>query len=151
MLKKGTKAPDFNLQDQDDNSVSLSDFEGQKVLLWFYPKASTPGWTVEGQKLRDEFQNFKKKNTVILGMSADSVKAQKNFCEKQGFKYLLLSDPDKTTIRSYEAIGMKKMYGREYEGIFRYSYLIDENGIIEKAYEKVKPKEHAHEVLNDLT
>ena len=114
MLKKGTKAPDFNLQDQDDNSVSLSDFEGQKVLLWFYPKASTPGWTVEGQKLRDEFQNFKKKNTVILGMSADSVKAQKNFCEKQGFKYLLLSDPDKTTIRSYEAIGMKKMYGREY-------------------------------------
>ena len=151
MLKKGTKAPDFNLQDQDDNSVSLSDFEGQKVLLWFYPKASTPGWTVEGQKLRDEFQNFKNKNTVILGMSADSVKAQKNFCEKQGFKYLLLSDPDKTTIRSYEAIGMKKMYGREYEGIFRYSYLIDENGIIEKAYEKVKPKEHAQEVLNDLT
>ncbi len=150
MLKKGTKAPDFNLQNQDDNSVSLSDFEGQKVLLWFYPKASTPGWTVEGQKLRDEFQNFKKKNTVILGMSADSVKAQKNFCEKQGFKYLLLSDPDKTTIRSYEAIGMKKMYGREYEGIFRYSYLIDENGIIEKAYEKVKPNEHAQEVLNDL-
>ena len=150
MLKKGTKAPDFNLQDQDDNSVSLSDFEGQKVLLWFYPKASTPGWTVEGQKLRDEFQNFKKKNTVILGMSADSVKAQKNFCEKQEFMYLLLSDPDKTTIRSYEAIGMKKMYGREYEGIFRYSYLIDENGIIEKAYEKVKPKEHAQEVLNDL-
>ena len=150
MLKKGTKAPDFNLQDQDYNSVSLSDFEGQKVLLWFYPKASTPGWTVEGQKLRDEFQNFKNKNTIILGMSADSVKAQKNFCEKQGFKYLLLSDPDKTTIRSYEAIGMKKMYGREYEGIFRYSYLIDENGIIEKAYEKVKPKEHAQEVLNDL-
>ena len=84
-------------------------------------------------------------------MSADSVKAQKNFCEKQEFMYLLLSDPDKTTIRSYEAIGMKKMYGKEYEGIFRYSYLIDENGIIEKAYEKVKPKEHAQEVLNDLT
>ena len=83
-------------------------------------------------------------------MSADSVKAQKNFCEKQGFKYQLLSDPDKTTIRSYDAIGMKKMYGREYEGIFRYSYLINENGIIEKAYEKVKPNEHAQEVLNDL-
>ena len=84
-------------------------------------------------------------------MSADSIKAQKSFYEKQGFNYQLLSDPDKTTIRSYDAIGMKKLYGREYEGIFRYSYLIDENGIIEKAYEKVKPKEHAQEVLNDLT
>ena len=150
MLKKGTKAPDFNLQDQDDNSVSLSDFEGQKVLLWFYPKASTPGWTVEGQKLRDEFQNFKKKNTVILGMSADSVKAQKNFCEKQGFKYLLLSDPDKTTIRSYEAIGMKKMYGREYEGIYRYTYVIDDKGMIEKAYDKVSVKTHAQDILAEL-
>ena len=151
MLKEGTKAPGFTLDDQDGNSVSLSDFEGQKVLLWFYPKASTPGWTIEGQKLRDEFQNFKDKNTVILGMSADSVKTQKNFCVKQEFPFQLLSDPDKSTIKSYEAFGTKKMYGREYEGIFRYSYLIDENGMIEKAYEKVKPKEHATEVLGDIS
>ena len=150
MLKEGSKAPGFNLDDQDGNSVSLSDFEGQKVLLWFYPKASTPGWTIEGQELRDEFQNFKDNNTVILGMSADSVKAQKNFCTKQEFPFPLLSDPDKTTIRAYEAIGLKKMYGREYEGIFRVSYLIDEKGVVEKAYEKVKPKEHALEVLADL-
>jgi len=150
MLKEGSKAPGFNLDDQDGNSVSLSDFEGQKVLLWFYPKASTPGWTIEGQELRDEFQNFKDNNTVILGMSADSVKAQKNFCTKQEFPFSLLSDPDKTTIRAYEAIGLKKMYGREYEGIFRVSYLIDEKGVVEKAYEKVKPKEHALEVLADL-
>ena len=150
MLKEGSKAPGFNLDDQDGNSVSLSDFEGQKVLLWFYPKASTPGWTIEGQELRDEFQNFKDNNTVILGMSADSVKAQKNFCIKQEFPFPLLSDPDKTTIRAYEAIGGKKMYGREYEGIFRVSYLIDEKGVVEKAYEKVKPKEHALEVLADL-
>ncbi len=150
MLKEGSKAPGFNLDDQDGNSVSLSDFEGQKVLLWFYPKASTPGWTIEGQELRDEFQNFKDNNTVILGMSADSVKAQKNFCTKQEFPFSLLSDPDKTTIRAYEAIGLKKMYGREYEGIFRVSYLIDEKGVVEKAYEKVKPKEHAQEVLADL-
>ena len=150
MLKEGSKAPGFNLDDQDGNSVSLSDFEGQKVLLWFYPKASTPGWTIEGQELRDEFQNFKDNNTVILGMSADSVKAQKNFCTKQKFPFSLLSDPDKTTIRAYEAIGLKKMYGREYEGIFRVSYLIDEKGVVEKAYEKVKPKEHAQEVLADL-
>ena len=150
MLKEGSKAPGFNLDDQDGNSVSLSDFEGQKVLLWFYPKASTPGWTIEGQELRDEFQNFKDNNTVILGMSADSVKVQKNFCTKQEFPFSLLSDPDKTTIRAYEAIGLKKMYGREYEGIFRVSYLIDEKGVVEKAYAKVKPKEHAQEVLADL-
>ena len=151
MLKKGTKAPTFTLDDQGGNSVSLCDFEGQKVLLWFYPKASTPGWTIEGQKFRDEFQNFQDKNTVILGMSADSVKAQKNFCDKQSFPFQLLSDPDKSTIQAYEAWGKKKMYGREYEGIFRYSYLIDEKGMIEKAYEKVKVKEHAQEVLSDIS
>ena len=150
MLLEGTKAPDFTLDDQDGKSISLSDFAGQNILLWFYPKASTPGWTIEGQELRDEFHNFKNKNTVILGMSADSVKAQKNFCEKQKFPFSLVSDPDKSTIRKYEAIGMKKMYGREYEGIFRISYLINTNGIIQKAYEKVKPKDHAKEVLKDL-
>ena len=150
MLKKGTKAPDFTLENQDGNSVSLSDYKGQKVLLWFYPKASTPGWIIEGQELRDEFQSFKKKNTVILGMSADSVKVQKNFCTKQEFPFALLSDSEKSTIRSYEAIGLKKMYGKEYEGIFRVSYLIDEKGIIEKTYGKVKPKEHAQQVLMDI-
>ena len=150
MLLEGTKAPDFTLEDQDGNSISLSDFAGQNVLLWFYPKASTPGWTTEGQELRDEFQNFQDKNTIILGMSADSVKSQKNFCEKQNFPFSLVSDPDKSTIRKYEAIGMKKMYGREYEGIFRISYLINVDGVIQKAYEKVKPKDHAKEVLNDL-
>ena len=150
MLLEGTKAPDFTLEDQDGNSISLSDFAGQNVLLWFYPKASTPGWTTEGQELRDEFQNFQDKNTIILGMSADSVKSQKNFCEKQNFPFSLVSDPDKSTIRKYEAIGMKKMYGREYEGIFRISYLISKDGLIQKAYEKVKPKDHAKEVLKDL-
>lgn len=150
MLLEGTKAPDFTLEDQDGNPISLSDFAGQNILLWFYPKASTPGWTTEGQGLRDEFQNFKDKNTVIMGMSADSVKSQKNFCEKQKFPFPLVSDSDKNVIRKYEAIGMKKMYGREYEGVFRISYLINANGIIQKVYEKVKPKDHAKEVLNDL-
>ena len=150
MLLEGTKAPDFTLEDQDGNSISLSDFAGQKVVLWFFTKASTPGWTTEGQELRDEFQNFQDKNTIILGMSADSVKSQKNFCEKQNFPFSLVSDPDKSTIRKYDAIGMKKMYGREYEGIFRISYLISKDGTIQKAYEKVKPKDHAKEVLKDL-
>ena len=151
MLKEGIKAPTFSLEDQNGDLVKLKDFEGKKVLLWFYPKASTPGWTIEGQRLRDEFQNFKQANTVVLGMSADTVKSQNNFCNKQNFPFQLLSDTEKTTLRAYEAIGMKKMYGREYEGIFRISYLIDEKGIIEKVYSKVKPKEHASEVLKDIS
>ena len=150
MLKIGTNAPEFQLSDQDNNTVNISDFKGQKVLLWFYPKASTPGWTIQGQGLWDEFKKFKDKNTVIIGMSADSVKAQKNFAIKQGFQFQLLSDPEKETIRSYDAIGMKKMYGREYEGIFRIAYLIDEKGKVEKAYEKVSPKIFSGEVLQDL-
>ena len=150
MIKEGAKAPDFTLEDQNGLPVSLNSFEGQKVLLWFYPKASTPGWTIEGQELRDEFQNFQKKNTIILGISADSVTRQKNFCTKQEFPYQLLSDPDKETIRAYKAIGMKNMYGKEYEGILRISYLIDERGMIEIAYPKVKPKGHAQQVLSDL-
>ena len=151
MLNKGVKAPDFSLEDQNGELVSLKDFKGQKVLLWFYPKASTPGWTIEGQKLRDEFENFKDKNTVIIGVSADTVKSQSNFCNKQNFPFQLLSDTEKSMIRAYNAIGIKKMYGREYEGIFRISYLIDEKGLIEKTYAKVKPKEHASEVLSDIS
>lgn len=151
MLSIGSNAPEFQLSDQDGETVNIKDFEGQKVLLWFYPKASTPGWTTQGQGLRDEFKNFKKYNTVILGMSADSIKAQNNFCAKQEFPFQLLSDPDKEVMRSYEAIGIKKMYGREYEGILRVAYLIDENGKIEQAYEKVSPKTHAGIVLEDLS
>ena len=150
MLEIGEKAPDFTLEDQDGKSVSLTDFLGKKVLVWFYPKASTPGWTVQGQGLRDEFENYKEKNTIIIGMSGDSVKKQKNFCEKQSFPLSLLWDPEKSVINQYKALGIKKMYGREYEGIFRISYLINEKGFIEKVYSKVKVKEHAQEVLADI-
>lgn len=100
--------------------------------------------------LRDEYEIYQKKNVIILGISADSVKAQNNFSSKNNFQYHLLSDPEKSVIRLYDAIGMKKMYGREYEGIFRISYLIDEKGFIEHSYDKVKPKLHSKEVLEHL-
>ncbi len=150
MLEVGQKAPDFILPDQNGNDISLSDFSGNKVVLWFFPKASTPGWTIEGQGFRDELKNFKKKNVVVLGMSADSIKRQKNFCDKESFDFPILSDENKTILKDYGAWGIKKMYGREYEGIYRYTYVIDEKGIIEKAYEKVSVKTHAKDVLAEL-
>ena len=150
MLEVGQKAPDFILPDQNGNDISLSDFSGNKVVLWFFPKASTPGWTIEGQGFRDELKNFKKKNVVVLGMSADSIKRQKNFCDKESFDFPILSDENKTILKDYGAWGIKKMYGREYEGIYRYTYVIDEKGIIEKAYEKVSVKSHAKDVFAEL-
>ena len=150
MLNVGDKAPEFTLLDGDENSVSLSDFKGQKIVLWFYPKASTPGWTIEGQGFRDEFQKFKDQNIVILGMSADSTKRQKNFCEKQNFPFPLLSDETTDVLKAYDAWGLKKMYGREYEGIYRITYVIDEDGNIINTYSKVSVKTHALDVLQDL-
>ena len=150
MLEIGNKAPEFTLLDQDGNDVSLSDFAGKKVVLWFFPKASTPGWTVEGQGFRDELQKFKDKNTVVVGMSADSQKKQRKFCDKQGFEYPMLGDEGKETLRAYGVWGKKKFMGREYEGIFRNTYVIDENGIIENLYKKVNVKTHAKDILAEL-
>ena len=150
MLNTGDTAPSFSLKNQENETVSLQDFKGKKVLVWFFPKASTPGWTVQGQGLRDEFQKFQDNDVEILGMSADSVKAQKSFCDKQEFPFSLLSDPSKETIKAYDAWGPKKFMGREYEGIHRYSYLIDEKGIVERTYPKVKTKTFAQDVLADI-
>ena len=150
MLKIGDKAPDFTLLDSHENSVSLSDFKGQRVVLWFFPRASTPGWTNEGLGFRDEFKKFKDKNIAIIGMSADSTKKQKNFCEKQSFPFLLLSDESTNVLKAYDAWGLKKMYGREYEGIYRITYVIDEDGTIINSYSKVSVKTHALDVLQDL-
>ena len=150
MLKIGDKAPDFTLLDGDENSVSLSDFKGQRVVLWFFPRASTPGCRNEGQGFRDEFKKFKDKNIAVIGMSADSTKKQKNFCEKQSFPFLLLSDESTNVLKAYDAWGLKKMYGREYEGIYRITYVIDEDGTIINSYSKVSVKTHALDVLQDL-
>ena len=130
MLKIGQKAPEFSLPNQDDTVISLKDFKGQKLLIWFFPKASTSGCTKEGIGFNELIKNFNKQNISILGVSKDSVKAQKNFCTKNEFKFDILSDTELSVLKKYKAWGLKKMYGREYEGILRISYLIDENGMV---------------------
>ena len=150
MLKVGDKAPNFTLQNQDENPVSLSDYKDKKVVLWFYPRASTPGWTVEGKGFRDEYQKFEEKNVAILGCSADPPKKQKKFCEKQKFTYPLLSDENHEMLKDYGVWGKKKFMGREYMGIFRITYIIDENGMIKHVFEKVKTGSHAKDVLDIL-
>ena len=150
MLKIGQKAPEFSLPNQDDTIISLKDFKGQKLLIWFFPKASTSGCTKEGIGFNELIKNFNKQNISILGVSKDSVKAQKNFCTKNKFKFDILSDTELSVLKKYKAWGLKKMYGREYEGILRISYLIDENGMIEQAYSKVKTTTHASDVLESI-
>ena len=150
MLDVGVKAPDFTLPDGDGTKISLDNFRGKKVVLWFFPKANTPGWTTEGQGFRDELHKFEERNVVIIGMSADSPNKQKKFCEKQSFEFPMLCDESKETLQAYGVWGKKKFMGREYEGIFRNTYIIDEKVIIEKAYKKVNVKSHAQDILEDL-
>ena len=150
MLDVGVKAPDITLPDGDGAEISLDNFRGKKVVLWFFPKANTPGWTTEGQGFRDELHKFEERNVVIIGMSADSPNKQKKFCEKQSFEFPMLCDESKETLRDYGVWGKKNFMGREYEGIFRNTYIIDEKGIIEKAYKKVDVKSHAQDILADL-
>lgn len=150
MLELGQIAPEFTLQNTNGDDVKLSHYRGKKIILWFYPKASTPGWTVQGQGFRDEFNKLKDKNTIIIGVSADSIKKNKNFKDKQEFQYQLLSDENKEMIEKYGAWVKKKMYGKEYMGIARISYLIDEEGKIQYIFDKVKTKTHACDVLEIL-
>ena len=150
LLKVGDQAPQFNLKNQDGINVSLEDLKGKRFILWFYPKASTPGWTVEGQGFRDELNKFIDLNIKVFGVSADSVKRQKNFYDKQKFNFSLLSDEEHTMLKPYGVWGLKKFMGREYMGISRVTYIVSESGLIEKVYDKVKTKTHAQDILNDL-
>ena len=149
-LKQGDKAPPFSLPDQDGKMHRLSDYKGKWVLLYFYPKDNTSGCTKEACAIRDEFPRFGDLDAVVLGVSKDSVESHKRFAKKHRLPFTLLSDATTEVQKGYGAWKKKKLAGREYMGTFRVSYLIDSGGKIAKIYEKVKPAEHAAEVLDDL-
>ena len=151
MLKIGDKAPDFTLQSDTGGEVSLSQFTGKKdVVLYFYPRDNTSGCTKEACSFRDNLQQFDAKDSVILGVSPDSIKSHQNFIQKYGLNFTLLSDPDHKVAEAYGAWGEKSMYGRKYMGILRTTFIIGKDGKIKNVFEKVNPADHAEEVLRKL-
>jgi thioredoxin-dependent peroxiredoxin len=149
-LKKGAKAPDFTLMDQNGKNVKLTDFKGRKVLLYFYPKANTSGWTKQAGSVRDALHDLRELGVVALGISPDSVGVQKKFDEKQALGFPLLSDLDHKVAERYGARGEKKMYGKSFMGIVRSSFLVDELGKIVAAWYKIKPEDTVPEAKKVL-
>jgi len=150
LLQAGQKAPEFTTIDQDGNPVSLKDYRGRKVILYFYPKDNTPGCTKEACAFRDNLPNFKKIDAEVLGVSVDGQKAHRKFADKFELPFTLVVDEDKKIVEAYGVWGLKKFMGKEYMGTNRVTYLIDEQGVIEKVWPKVKPDKHAAEVLEWL-
>ena len=146
-FKNGDKAPQFSGLDQNGTSHTLADYKGKKLVVFFYPKASTPGCTAEACDLRDNFERFKANNYELLGVSADSAKAQAKFIEKYELPFPLLADEDKSVIQAFGVWGPKKFMGKEYDGIHRTTFVIDENGTIEEVISDVKTKAHAAQIL----
>ncbi len=149
-LKEGDKAPDFSGVDQNGHPVSLADYKGKKLILYFYPKDSTPGCTKEACNLRDNYAVLKEKGFEILGVSPDNAKRHQNFIARHSLPFPLLVDEELKTIKAYGVWGEKKMLGRKYMGVLRTTFVIDENGIIQKVIPKVKVKEHAEQILEEL-
>ncbi len=149
MIELNKKVPTFSLEDQDGKTHTLEQYQGKKVLLYFYPKDDTPGCTTEACNFRDNYKALVEAGLVVLGVSKDTVKSHKKFAEKFGLPFPLLADVDGTTCEAYGVWKKKKFMGREYMGIERMSFLIDEKGNLAKIYESVKPKEHTQEVLVD--
>lgn len=147
ILKIGDKAPNFSAIDELGNIHNLSDYKGKKVVVFFYPKASTPGCTTEACELRDNYHRFLAANYVVLGVSADSKERQQKFKEKNNLPFPLLADENKEVINAFGVWGPKKFMGKEYDGIHRTTFVIDENGIIEDVILKVKTKEHTSQIL----
>lgn len=147
MVKVGEKAPDFKLKDQNGQEVSLSDFKGKWVVLYFYPKDNTPGCTKEAEDFTRLIENFEKLGTVVVGISPDSVESHRRFTEKRNLKVRLLSDPDHRVIESYGAWKLKKRFGKEYYGVVRSTFLIDPDGNVAHIWQNVRVKGHAEAVL----
>jgi thioredoxin-dependent peroxiredoxin len=148
MPKEGTTAPTFKTNDANGNPVNLKDLRGQKVVLYFYPKDDTPGCTKEACSFRDAFSKFKKRGITVLGVSPDSEASHKKFAAKYKLPFTLLADTDRSIAEAYGVWGEKKFMGRTYMGVHRKTFLIDEKGKIKKVFDKVKPEEHADEVLD---
>ena len=146
-LKIGDKAPNFSANDQDGNLHTLENYKGKKLVVFFYPKANTPGCTAEACDLRDNFVRFQANNYALLGVSADNAKAQSNFKNKYSFPFPLLADGDKSVIQAFGVWGPKKFMGKEYDGIHRTTFIIDESGIIVDIISEVKTKEHTSQIL----
>ena len=146
MLAEGTKAPLFTLDDQNGNNVSLSDFRGQKVVLYFYPKDNTPGCTKEACSIRDSMPDFSRLNVKILGVSRDSGESHRKFIEKQNLNFTLLSDPGHQVMEEYGAWGEKTLYGKKSMGVIRSTFVINEDGVIEKVYKKVNTATHGEDL-----
>ncbi|BCY18732.1 MAG: thioredoxin-dependent thiol peroxidase [Chloroflexi bacterium] len=149
-LEQNVTAPDFTLEDESGNKHTLSQYKGHIVLLYFYPKDDTPGCTTEACNFRDDYSNYEKAGVTILGVSPDSVKAHKKFKDKYNLPFTLLADIDHKVCDLYGVWGRKKFMGKEYDGVFRTSFLIDKNGRIKKVYENVKPAEHSKDVIIDI-
>ena len=147
MVNVGKKVKNFSRPATGDKTISLKDLAGKKVILYFYPKDNTPGCTTEGQDFRDAKAKFTRQNAVILGVSRDSIKKHENFKAKQKFNFDLLSDEDESLCKQFDVIKLKKLYGREYLGIDRSTFLIDEKGVLQEEWRGVKVKEHVDTVL----
>ena len=149
-LKEGDKAPDFSAKNEKGEQISLKDFKGKKLALFFYPAADTSGCTAEACSLRDHYKELQLKGINVLGVSPDTSKKQSNFIKKYSFPYSLLADEDQTVLKTYGVWGEKKFMGRTFDGVHRTTFLIDEQGMIEKIYDKVDTDEHAEQILNSL-
>jgi thioredoxin-dependent peroxiredoxin len=150
MVTEGTQIENFTLEDNEGNPVSLKDFAGKKVVVYFYPKDDTPGCTKEACSFRDNYDAILAKGAVVVGISADSVKSHSGFKKKYDLPFYLLSDPEKKVIQLFGAWGEKSMYGKTYEGILRSTFILDGTGKVIKVYPTVKPAEHAEEILKEL-
>ena len=149
-IKEGVKAPNFSGLDQNGNTVKLSDFSGKTLIVYFYPKDNTPGCTMQACNLRDNYALLLDKGLAIVGVSADTEKKHQGFIEKYDLPFPLIADTEKVMIKQFECWGLKKFMGREYDGIFRKTFIIDEEGMIIKIFEKVKTKHHTQQILEDL-